>query len=75
MNFAYFTQNETLSFAMGHLLIKENNLLKFFRIICHIHVTGLLRWTMVQYSTMLLRLNSSERNNSIYETREAMCHA
>ena len=63
MNFAYTTQNLTLSVSKNHhLLIKENNLLKSFRVICHIHVIRLLRWAMVQYSKILLCLKSSERN-------------
>ena len=63
MNFAYATQNLTLGVSKNHhLLIKENNLLKSFRVICHIHVIRLLRWAMVQYSKILLCLKSSERN-------------
>ena len=35
---------------------------KLFRVICHIHVNGLLRLAMVQYSKILLCLKSSERH-------------
>ena len=64
MNFAYTTQNLTLSFSKNHhLLIKENNLLKSIRVICHIHVIGLLRWAIHgAIFKDLLCLNSSERN-------------
>ena len=63
MNFVCTTQNLPLSVSKNHhLLIKENNLLKSFRVICHIHVIRLLRWAMVQYSKILLCLKSSERN-------------